>query len=101
MDMHALRVLEFEAIRRALAAMSASTLGQERALALVPASYLPSVQARLDETTECRTLLQTKGSLPLGGITDIRPQARQAESGRHLTRAACWTCWRWRRHRAA
>jgi len=81
MDTHALRVLEFEAIRQQLASLAACTLGQERALAVVPSDHLLQVQARLDETTECRNLLEAKGSLPLGGITDIRPHLRQAEIG--------------------
>jgi len=81
MDTHALRVLEFDAIRRQLAALAACTLGQERALAVVPSDHLLLVQARLDETTECRTLLEAKGNLPLGGIIDIRPALRQAEIG--------------------
>ena len=81
MDTHALRVLEFDAVRQQLAALAACTLGQERALAVVPSGHLLQVQARLDETTECRTLLEAKGSLPLGGISDIRPALRQAEIG--------------------
>jgi len=81
MDTHALRVLEFDAIRQQLAALASCTLGQERALAVVPSDHLLQVQARLDETTECRNLLEAKGSLPLGGITDIRPHLRQAEIG--------------------
>lgn len=81
MDTHALRVLEFDAIRRQLAALAACTLGQELALAVVPSDHLLQVQARLDETTECRNLLEAKGSLPLGGISDIRPALHQAEIG--------------------
>jgi DNA mismatch repair protein MutS2 len=81
MDTHALRVLEFDAVRQQLGALTACSLGRELALAMLPLDYLPQVQARLDETTECRKLIETKGNLPLGGITDIRPLIRQAEIG--------------------
>ncbi|MDQ2686360.1 MAG: endonuclease MutS2, partial [Armatimonadota bacterium] len=81
MDTHALRVLEFDAIRHQLAALAACSLGEEAALAMTPADYLPQAKARMDETTECRILQNAKGNLPLGGITDIRPLIRQAEIG--------------------
>ncbi len=81
MDTHALRVLEFDAIRQQVAGLTACSLGDERARAMTPMDYLPQVQARLAETTECRNLIEAKGNLPLGGITDIRPHIRQAEIG--------------------
>ena len=84
MDTHALRVLEFEAIRKQLAAQTASSLGRERAEEMAPSDWLPQVQARLDETTECRTLINARGSLPLGGVTDIRPLIRAADIGATL-----------------
>jgi DNA mismatch repair protein MutS2 len=84
MDTHALRVLEFDAVRRQLADLTACSLGQEKALAMTPLDYLPQVQARMNETTECRNLIEAKGNLPLGGITDIRPQIRQADIGSTL-----------------
>ncbi|MBV9850017.1 MAG: endonuclease MutS2 [Armatimonadetes bacterium] len=84
MDTHALRVLEFDAIRQQLAALTACSLGRERAAAMTPSDYLPDAQARLDETTECRALMDVKGNLPLGGVTDVRPLLRQAEIGQTL-----------------
>ena len=84
MDTHALRVLEFDAIRQQLAALTASSLGRERAEAMTPSDFLPDVQARQDDTTECRTLMDARGNLPLGGVSDIRPLLRQAEIGQTL-----------------
>jgi len=84
MDTHALRVLEFDAIRKQLATHTACSLGREKAEAMTPADWLPEAQARLDETTECRTLMSVKGNLPLGGVTDIRPHLRAAEIGAAL-----------------
>ncbi|MGO8672511.1 MAG: endonuclease MutS2 [Capsulimonadaceae bacterium] len=84
MDDHALRVLEFDAIRRQLSEQAACSLGRERALAMTPGDYTPYVLARLSETTECRNLMLDRGSVPLGGITDIRPAVRQSELGSAL-----------------
>ena len=84
MDTHALRVLEFDAIRTQLVAQTACSLGRERAEAMLPADWLPQAQARLAETTECRELIGVKGNLPLGGVTDIRPHLRAAEIGAAL-----------------
>ena len=50
----------------------------------MPSDWLPQAQARLDETTECRTLIAAKGSLPLGGVSDIRPLLKSAEIGATL-----------------
>ena len=83
-DTHALRVLEFDAIRKQLTAQTACSLGRERAEAMTPSDWLPQAKARLDETTECRTLINAKGNLPLGGVTDIRPHLRAAEIGATL-----------------
>ncbi|MEO7717189.1 MAG: endonuclease MutS2 [Capsulimonas sp.] len=84
MDNHALRVLEFDAIRHQLMDLTACSLGRELAEAMEPSDYLLQVKARLDETTECRQMIEIKGNLPLGGITDIRPHLRQAEIGSSL-----------------
>jgi len=84
MDDHALRVLEFDAIRKQLAEHTACSLGRERALAMKPGDYFPYVRSRLNETTECRKLIVDRGNLPLGGVTDIRPWIRQAEVGSTL-----------------
>lgn len=84
MDTHALRVLEFDAIRKQLAGQTACALGRERAEAMTPSDWLPQAKARLDETTECRTLINAKGNLPLGGVTDIRPLLKAAEIGATL-----------------
>ena len=84
MDDHALRVLEFDAIRKQLAEHTACSLGTERAREMKPGDYFPYVRSRLNETTECRKLIVDRGSIPLGGITDIRPWLRQAEVGSTL-----------------
>jgi DNA mismatch repair protein MutS2 len=78
---HALRTLEYEAIRRRLAEEAACSLGIERALEMLPLTNLAQVQVLLDETSEARLMLQVKGGIPLGGVTDIRPALRQVQVG--------------------
>ena len=64
-DTHALRVLEFEAIRKQLAGQTACSLGRELAEAVLPLDWLPQVQARLDETTEIGAILEAHGLLDI------------------------------------
>jgi len=78
---HALRTLEYEAIRRRLADEAACSLGIERALEMLPLTNLAQVKVLLDETSEGRLMLQVKGGIPLGGVTDIRPALRQVQVG--------------------
>jgi DNA mismatch repair protein MutS2 len=81
MNEHTLLVLEYDKIRQRLAAEAASSLGIERALDLVPSVDEVYIQSRLDETTEARQMLAMRGTIPLGGITDIRGLLRQAQIG--------------------
>ncbi|HEX5324315.1 MAG TPA: hypothetical protein VFW40_11050, partial [Capsulimonadaceae bacterium] len=81
MNDHALKTLEYEAIRQRLAEEAASGLGQEKALEMRPLDDPASIQTRLDETAEARQMLSVKGNIPLGGIMDIRPLLQQASIG--------------------
>jgi DNA mismatch repair protein MutS2 len=81
MNEHTLQVLEYDLIRQQVAAESASLLGVERAINLVPTSDAAYIQSRLDETSEARQMLSTRGNIPLGGITDVRNLLRQAQLG--------------------
>lgn len=84
MDEHALRVLEFDAIRGLLMEQTACSLGREKAEAMRPSDHFAHVQARMAETTECRHLIDARGNLPLGGVTDVRPLIRQTQIGSPL-----------------
>lgn len=87
MNDHALKTLEYEAIRQKLADEAASGLGQERALSMRPLEDEDVIQTRLDETTEARRMLAVKGNIPLGGIMDIRALIQQAAIGGTLAAA--------------
>ncbi len=79
MESHSLRVLEFDKIRHLLAEHAACSLGRERAVALVPVTDLEHIRRTLAETSEAREILLSHGSMPLGGVTDIRELVRKAE----------------------
>jgi DNA mismatch repair protein MutS2 len=85
MNDHALKTLEYEAIRQLLANEAASGLGQEKAVSMRPEDNLVIVQTRLDETAQARKMLSVKGNIPLGGIMDIRALLQQASVGATLS----------------
>jgi len=84
MNEHALRVLEFNIVRNELAGLTACSLGREKAEAMLPSDHLALVKEILKDTTECRSLIDLRGNLPLGGVTDIRPQIHRSTIGSSL-----------------
>lgn len=72
MEAQALKVLEFDKIVNMLAEHTACSLGQERALALVPQTDIEFIRRMQTETSEAKDILDSHGSMPLGGITDVR-----------------------------
>jgi DNA mismatch repair protein MutS2 len=79
MEEHALKVLEFDKVVNMLAEHAATTLGRERALDLVPQRDLQWIRQMQAETSEAKSILQVHGSVPLGGIKDIRPLLQKAQ----------------------
>ncbi|WP_110927161.1 endonuclease MutS2 [Bacillus massiliglaciei] len=76
-----LRTLEFHKIKEELLHYATSSVGKEAAGALRPSSDLTEVQNWQEETEEAAKIIRLRGSLPLGGIFDIRPQAKRAQIG--------------------
>ena len=83
-DDHALRVLEYPRIIEMLGDRTASSLGRERALELLPSRRFAEVRERQKETTEARAILDRHGDFPLGGVVDIRPFLAMAAIRRSL-----------------
>ena len=81
MNTKALSTLEFPTIIEMLQARAASPMGKQRAAALVPMTYLQDITRAQDETTAATGMILRKGSLPLGGIHDIRPALSRAYVG--------------------
>jgi DNA mismatch repair protein MutS2 len=72
MNAHTLKVLEYEQVRELLAEQISTDLGRERVAELAPLDDEKDIQQRLQETGEARRLIDVAGSLPLGGIHDVR-----------------------------
>ncbi|EST13515.1 endonuclease MutS2 [Sporolactobacillus laevolacticus] len=81
MNEHALRILEFEKIKQQLMHYTASSLGKSRIEALFPSGNLDEVKKWQEETDEGATVLRLKGSVPFGGITDVRPALKRSKIG--------------------
>ena len=67
----ALRALEFDRIREALAREASTSLGRERARLLAPADTRDEVRKRLDLTLEAVAFVKTSGSLAIDGPDDL------------------------------
>lgn len=80
-----LKTLEFDKIRELAAKHCTSSLGRSHMEVLKPATELAEVQRLLDEMDEALSLLRVKGNVPMGGIADIRPQAKRAQIGSVLS----------------
>ena len=86
MDVHSLRVLEFDAVLECLAAEAASILGRQRALAVAPSADPALVVQRLTETREARTLLAHGPAPALERAADVRESlARAGIAGARLS----------------
>ncbi|MCE7699718.1 MAG: endonuclease MutS2, partial [Methanobacterium paludis] len=81
MNGHALKALEYEKIKQQLMNYTASSLGKSYAADLQPSGDLQAVRARQDETEEGATVLRLKGSVPFGGISDVRQSLKRSKVG--------------------
>ncbi|WHX39547.1 endonuclease MutS2 [Mesobacillus sp. AQ2] len=85
MQQRVLKTLEFDKIRSQLVEHTSSTLGREKAVALLPSVDFDEVSRLQEETDEAAKVLRLKGNVPLGGIHDIRPHVKRAQIGGTLS----------------
>lgn len=78
MDTHSIKVLEFDEIISMLRERTACALGDDTACQLEPTSDVLSITEWQKETSEAREIIMEDGSLPLGGIHDIREDINKA-----------------------
>lgn len=78
---HALKALEYGKIKQKLMNFTASSLGKNLIEQLAPSGDVREVRKRQEETDEGATVLRLKGSVPFGGITDIRPGLKRSKIG--------------------
>src|SRR5437879_1910376 len=79
-----LQSLEFPKIRQAVAAQTAFSASRTLALALHPANDLKTVAHAQEQTREAMHLLEWKPNLSIGGATDVRRLAHEAQIDRVL-----------------
>lgn len=81
MNEHALKALEYGKIKQQLLRCTASSLGKSRVEALLPFEDLAEADKAQEETDEGATVLRLRGSVPFGGITDIRQALKRSRIG--------------------
>ncbi|TGA99401.1 endonuclease MutS2 [Sporolactobacillus shoreae] len=81
MNKHALKALEYKKIKLQLINYTASSLGKSWIEELQPSGDLAEVKKLQEETDEGATVLRLKGSVPFGGITDVRPGLKRSKIG--------------------
>lgn len=81
MNERTLRVLEFHKIIERLSEKTATPLGKEIAEGLKPTSHFRQCVEWQQETREAKGILNREGTVPFGGIHDIRPALKRARMG--------------------
>ncbi|MFY0543702.1 endonuclease MutS2 [Brevibacillus sp. H7] len=85
MEQRVLKTLEYDKIVSLLVEKAASTFGKEKAGNLFPFTNIDEVRIAQQATFEGATVLRLKGSVPLGGIRDIRGPIQRARLGSMLS----------------
>jgi len=80
-----LHVLEFEKVKEQLIKHASSSLGKEKAKALIPSSDYLDVVTLQEQTDEAAKVLRLKGNIPLGGLVDVRSTVKRAKIGGMLS----------------
>ncbi|GED60971.1 endonuclease MutS2 [Brevibacillus formosus] len=78
MEQRVLKTLEYDKIVALLIDKASCTYGKEKAAELVPYLRLDEVITAQQGTEQAATVLRLKGSVPLGGIRDIRGPVQRA-----------------------
>ncbi|EJR51074.1 MutS2 protein [Bacillus cereus VD107] len=80
-----LRVLEYNKVKEQLLEHTASSLGRDKVKNLVPSTDFEEIVVMQETTDEAAKVIRLKGSVPLGGISDIRPNVKRAKIGSMLS----------------
>lgn len=84
MDKHTSELLEFDKVRQLVASYAACSLGKDAALSLEPSTEPGVVRDRQALTSEMAEALSAGLTPPFGGLHDIRPLVRRAQTGAAL-----------------
>jgi len=81
MNAKSLKCLEFQKITEMLKQYAVSPIAKEKSAAITPLADLADITRAQKQTSEAASLILKKGSLPLGGIKDIRAAIARASAG--------------------
>ncbi|GIV21176.1 MAG: endonuclease MutS2 [Armatimonadota bacterium] len=81
MNAHTLKVLDYKAIRRKLAAHCTTPMGAERAHRMSPLTDEEVIRLRLQQTSEARRLIDLAEEMSLRGAQDVRSAVSLARAG--------------------
>jgi DNA mismatch repair protein MutS2 len=84
-EQRALKTLEFDKVREQVSAYCTNSIGKQAIDELVPETDFDTVVELLEEMDEGLSILRVKGSVPMGGIFDVRPHARRSQIGGMLS----------------
>ncbi len=76
-----LKVLEFYKIREMLSNNAISSMAKEQSLKVVPSIDVEEISRRQKETSDAVNCITKKGSLPLGGVSDITEAIKRVRAG--------------------
>ena len=85
MNQKVLKTIEYTKIMAMLIEEAESSLGKERAAALLPSSDFYEVERNLLETEEAESRIRVKGPISFRGIMDIRPYFPRLQLGASLS----------------
>lgn len=85
MNAKSLRTLEFNKIIDILKGLAVSPMAKDMVADLTPFQDLDLIRTKLAETTDATSLILKHGSLPLGGIRDVRSSLKRLEVGANLS----------------
>jgi DNA mismatch repair protein MutS2 len=85
MEKRTLRILEFDKIKERIRTRAACSLGKERLSELKPCESMIEANLELETVDEAIQVLYRTGTLPFGGITDIRQAVQKAAIGGTLS----------------
>lgn len=93
MNKRSLRILGFYQVQNMLVRLAPSRMSKEIARRLKPVHDKDAVVHSLNDTEEALRCLQSEGSVPLGGMVDIRPALEKARRDVTLEGQECIDIW--------
>ena len=78
------KTLEFDKILTKLKGYAVSPMGKEMAENLRPSGEIYEIRKWQNETSDAYAMIMRKGTIPLGGLKEIRPQLKRVSMGGNL-----------------